>query len=97
MKMLVGFLIGVVAVLAVIVTIQFIAPVQASNSPAQDANSLLPDIKEINRQALTQPLLEAEKTITDPQIASYYHGLLDKCGFLDNPTTTTVNQAIAVP
>jgi hypothetical protein len=95
MKMLVGFLIGVIAVLAVIVTIQFVSPVQASNFPSQDADSLVPNIQEINRQALTQPLLEAEKTITDPQIASYYHGLLDKCGFLDTTTTVVVYQTVA--
>jgi hypothetical protein len=36
------------------------------------------------REALTEPFIKAESKITDPDIAEYYHGLMEKTG-LTNP------------
>jgi len=48
---------------------------------------LLPDIEKIYREALLAPFIKAEDKINDPDIADYYHSLLDKSGFLE-PTPT---------
>ena len=44
----------------------------------------MPDIEKIYREALISPLLEAEDTIYDEDIAQYYHGLLERTA-LDEP------------
>ncbi len=36
------------------------------------------------REALTEPFIKAESKITDPDIAEFYHGLMEKTG-LTNP------------
>ena len=41
---------------------------------------LVPDIRGIEYQALTLPLSEAGKGITDPEIADFYSGFVKRCG-----------------
>ena len=44
-------------------------------------SKLLPDIKNINKTALSLPLKEAGKTIYDPEIAAFYYNLLESSGW----------------
>jgi len=45
---------------------------------------LLPDFEKIYRDALTTPFIQAESKISDPDIASYYRGLMEKTGLTDS-------------
>jgi len=86
MRTLVGFIIGAVTVLLLMICFQLFSPVEADNSAekGQDLISFVQSFREINREALITPLNEAAKTISDPEIADYYHTLLKKCDLLEN-------------
>ena len=105
MKVILGFLVGVIVSLIFTVGLlssvltgsgnsstgalssQGVAEEVQSGNITQSQNStigLLPDIRQIYREALVSPFIEAEKEIQDEDIAQYYHGLLQRCG-LDKP------------
>ena len=59
----------------------------ASDNTSDNSSSLLdllPDFDKIYRAALTEPFIKAESKIKDPEIADYYHGLMDKTGLADS-------------
>lgn len=50
---------------------------------ANDTQSILDSIKNFEKiytDALTEPFIKAESSIYDPDIAEYYHGLMEKTG-----------------
>jgi len=91
MKMIVGFIIGAITILGIMITLQFAVPVQADETSSSSTTLSIMDIEKINREALVTPLREAEKTITDPDIANYYHTLLERCDIPEETTTTTAD------
>lgn len=42
--------------------------------------NLLPDFEKIYQEALTMPFKKAESKITDPDIAAFYHDLMEETG-----------------
>ena len=74
------FLIGLVVELAV--GGLFLLGLLSSPAQAEDEDTalagLLPDIEKIYHTALTAPLQEVEQEIEDPEIAEFYHRLLQK-------------------
>jgi hypothetical protein len=45
-----------------------------------DLNSLMPDVKKIYLSALGAPYRQVESEITDPDIANYFHRLMNETG-----------------
>jgi len=85
--MVLGFFIGAITVSILLFSIQFFTPLRAQSEDEEPSlYDLVPDLEKINREALITPLLEAEKTIWDEDIAEYYHLLLQRCSFTDNET-----------
>jgi len=86
MKMVVGFLIGIIVCLSLVVLVgHFTSTAQADNStsPSTDSlnvNGLMPDVGQIYREALGSPYRQVEPEITDPDIAKYYRTLMDRTG-----------------
>lgn len=78
MKMLIGFVIGAITAGIIVISLYMANPAKADT--ASDGSTSFVDIEKINREALVTPLREAEKTISDKDIASYYHKLLENCG-----------------
>jgi len=93
MKMVVGFIIGAVTIFLLMIGLQFVVPVRADETAADSSETILNimDIEKINREALVTPLREAEKTITDPDIAKYYHTLLERCDIPEEDDTAAVS------
>lgn len=85
----VGFVIGAVTMLIAWYGIQFAQTARASPDEQGELSSLIPDIVQINREALVTPLREAEKSIWDKDVASYYHLLLGRMDFLEDPAPTS--------
>jgi len=84
MKMIVGFFIGAMTICILLFGVQFFTPLRAqTEEEEQSIYDLVPDIEKINREALITPLLEAEKTIWDEDVAQYYHLLLQRCSFTE--------------
>ncbi len=85
MKMIVGFLIGMVLTLAIaLIVINSRIPINAEGE-TDDLASLLPDIPTIYHAALTDPFKQAEAEIHDPDIAKFYHKLMQDTGLTDSP------------
>ncbi|MHB8105462.1 MAG: hypothetical protein ACYDG5_08000, partial [Dehalococcoidales bacterium] len=59
-------------------------PNTASNNSTQGIVDSISNFDKIYREALTEPFIKAESKISDPDIAEYYHGLMEKTG-LTNP------------
>lgn len=78
MRMLIGFIIGAVTVGIIVFCLQLVVPAKADVTSQSTFN--IANVGQINREALITPLQEAGKTITDKDIASYYHTLLQNCG-----------------
>ncbi len=57
-----------------------------NTSETLDLTSLLPDVKGIYRTCLSEPFKQVETEIHDPDIARYYHGLMEKTGLTDDYT-----------
>jgi hypothetical protein len=60
------------------------SPPSHADSEDSTLTTLLPDIQKIYRTALTYPLEKAGEDIQDPEIADFYHRLIQKYG-LDEP------------
>ena len=87
-KMIIGFIIGAVMMLG-LYGVQLVRAAYANPDEQDGLYGLVPDIAKINREALVTPLREAEKSIWDRDVASYYHLLLGKMDFLNDPPATT--------
>lgn len=57
--------------------------IAASNSTS--LQDLMPDVKKITESAMTLPLVEAGKQITDPDIARFYYDYLKQSGWNITP------------
>lgn len=57
-----------------------------SDNASQGIISTISGIDKVYRQALTEPFVKAGSKITDPDIADYYNGLMEKTG-LTNPNS----------
>ena len=82
---MIRIMIGVVA--GIILSCSFYFGAQAvlpANGDSKDSSGglagLLPDIEKIYQQALTMPFQKAESKIYDPDIAEYYHELINSTG-----------------
>jgi hypothetical protein len=51
-----------------------------SDNSTRGLAGLLPDFEKIYQQALTLPFQKAESKISDPEIADYYHELINSTG-----------------
>ena len=85
MKATLFFLAGMVVSLLIIFAIFRIgSPISAEDTSLEndspDLESLLPDIKGIYQTCLTEPFKQVETEIRDPDIAKYYHQLMQKTG-----------------
>jgi hypothetical protein len=56
------------------------ASADSSDNSTGGLAGLLPDFEEIYNQALTMPFKKAESKIYDPEIAEYYHELIQSTG-----------------
>ena len=90
MRILFGFLSGIIASGLILFGIQAALPIraQSENDTLTSDNfslvHLLPDIEKIYQEALTLPLDEAKKEIHDEDIAEFYQLLLERAS-LDRP------------
>jgi hypothetical protein len=89
MKMAMFFLAGMVASLLIVWALAHSgSPVNAEEGNGGDDPLLqlpqLPDIKGIYRACLTEPFKQVESEIHDPEIANYYHKLMQETGLTDN-------------
>jgi hypothetical protein len=86
MKMVVGFFIGIIVCLVLVLTIgHFTSTVKADDSPTTlpdgtDTGALMPDVGKIYREALGGPYRQVASEIGDPEIASYYRTFMDRTG-----------------
>jgi hypothetical protein len=86
MKTVAGFFIGIAVCLLLVLTISHhTSTAKADDNPATlpdgtDLNTLIPDVDNIYREALGGPYRQVASEITDPDIARYYHNLMDKTG-----------------
>ncbi len=80
------FLIGLVVEVIVggLLLLMLLSPISQAQSGDSTDNTtsalmeFLPDIRKIYRTALVLPLQEVEQEIQDPEIAEFYHRLLQK-------------------
>lgn len=92
MKIIIGFCIGIMVSGLILLGIQTAMPTRAQSENLSAASDnftqrlidLLPDIEKIYRDALTAPFIEAEKKISDNDIAQFYHQLIENT-VLNNP------------
>jgi hypothetical protein len=86
MKMVAGFFIGIAVCLLLVFTIShYTSTAKADDAgttlpDGTDLNGLMPDVGKIYREALGEPYRQVESEITDPDIARYYHTLMEKTG-----------------
>ncbi len=88
MKTAISFICGAVICYLVVIGVKPVLPVMADESGSgtvSDNNTgfladLLPDFEKIYKDSLAEPFIKAESKIQDPDIADYYHGLMDKTG-----------------
>jgi hypothetical protein len=86
MKTAISFICGAVICYLVVIGVRPVLPAMAdesANGNVSDNNTgflaeLLPDFNKIYHDALAEPFIKAESKIYDPDIADYYHGLMDK-------------------
>ncbi len=91
MKMAISFICGVVICFMILYGIKPVLPAYAETAPpvdesenvTQSLTGLLPDIEKIYRESLTAPFIQAESEIHDPDIAAFYHTLMEKTGLTD--------------
>jgi hypothetical protein len=87
----ISFICGAAICCMIVFAVRPVLPAMAdesSNGTVSDNNTgflanLLPDFDKIYRDALAEPFIKAESKIYDPDIADYYHGLMDKTGLTD--------------
>ena len=76
---------GIILSCTFLFTAKIVLPVSAvddsnSNNSTGGLADLLPNFEEIYTQALTMPFKKAESKIYDPEIAEYYHELIQSTG-----------------
>lgn len=84
----IGFVLGIVVCGLVLFGARTVIPAlavsgddtAASENASISLVNLLPDFEKIYQQALTMPFKKAEAKITDPDIAAYYHDLMEATG-----------------
>ncbi len=54
-----------------------------SDNSTQSILNSIANFEKIYTDALTEPFIKAESKIYDPDIAEYYHGLMEKTGLTD--------------
>jgi hypothetical protein len=96
MKIAIFFLAGMVVSLLIVFAISHAGTPAKSDdsSPATptpystttDVTSMLPDIKGIYHTCLTEPFKQVETEIHDPDIANFYHKLMQDTGLTGNNT-----------
>ena len=79
MKMLVGFLIGIIACL-LILAFTGNAAFTARADEDLGLSAMLPDIGKIYRSSLSAPFQQVEKEIYDEDIANFYRELMQETG-----------------
>ena len=84
-KIFIGIVIGVVSSGMLFFGARFIFPSYAESDDSSDNTTgglaeLLPDIEKIYNTALTMPFQKAESKIYDPEIAEFYHELINSTG-----------------
>jgi len=87
-KTAISFICGAVICYLVVIGVKPVLPVMAdeagSGEVSDNSSSLLlkimPDFEKIYHDALAEPFIKAESKIKDPDIADYYHGLMEKTG-----------------
>jgi hypothetical protein len=91
MKMVVFFLAGMVTSLLIVFAIWHTGTsVNAEGASTEDSSNtaeitaLLPDIGKIYHACLTDPFIQVETEIHDPDIARYYHKLMQDTGLTDD-------------
>jgi len=88
MKMAISFISGVAVCCLIIFGVRPLLPtradttepVGAADNTTQTLTNLLPNFAKIYQDALTAPFIKAESKITDPDIAEFYHELMQKTG-----------------
>jgi hypothetical protein len=88
MKTAISFICGAVICYLVVIGVKPVLPVMADESISGDVSDnssslllkIMPDFEKIYRDALAEPFIKAESKIQDPDIADYYHGLMNKTG-----------------
>jgi hypothetical protein len=88
MKVAISFICGAIICYLIFIGVNPVLPAMADgavNEGGSDNNTgslagLLPDFEKIYKDALAEPFIKAESKIYDPEIADYYHGLMDKTG-----------------
>lgn len=91
MKVVISFICGAVVCAMIIIGVRTVLPASADTgdgSAASENNTnflakLVPDIGKIYRESLTSPFIRAGANITYPDIAGYYHDLMNKTGLTD--------------
>jgi hypothetical protein len=92
MKIAISFICGIIVSSLIIFGVKTIIPTRADTAGATGESgnmtlsltNLIPDFEKIYHNALTEPFIKAESKITDPDIADYYHGLMEKTGLTDS-------------
>lgn len=95
MKMAISFICGVAVCGLIIFGVRPLIPtragtvdsVGASDNTSLNLSNIIPDFEKIYQDALTAPFIKAESKITDPDIAEYYHELMEKTGLTDTGTS----------
>jgi hypothetical protein len=92
LKLAISFICGAAVCAMIVIGVRPVLPAMADASGDGSVSSnetgflakLIPDIDKIYRESLTAPFIKAESKIYDPDIADYYHDLMNKTG-LTNP------------
>jgi len=88
MKIAISFICGAIICYLVVIGVKPVLPAMADetgNGNTSDNSSsillkVMPDFEKIYRDALSEPFIKAESKIQDPDIADYYHDLMNKTG-----------------
>jgi hypothetical protein len=88
MKVALSFICGAVICYLVVIGVKPVLPAMADEAGSTDVSgnntgllsNLMPDFDKIYKDALAEPFIKAESKIQDPEIADYYHGLMNKTG-----------------
>jgi hypothetical protein len=82
MKMIAGFMVGVVVCLLSILTISGQSQAADASTSTYDTGlaSLMPDITGIYQNALALPYQQVQKEITDPSIAAFFAKYMEATG-----------------
>lgn len=88
MKMIISFIAGVTVCVIMLYGVRTMLPAASANTldktgsdnATLSLSTLMPDFQKIYRQSLAEPFIKAGADITDPGIANFYNGLMQKTG-----------------